>query len=460
MRQRIFEVIRESRKNRGIAAAGLLFLLSGIAALVGVFAGSFFLPLLVAFSVGAVILFFIRPDLFLFLFLIIRMSLDYSSQYITITLFDVTMSFSQILGIAIAAMGLLLVIREGKRLRTFPLLSPFLIIAVWGIASTIGSIAVPSSAQEILRIFDLFVIAFFSYSVIRTETAFRRLLIASTLAFIVPIGVGIYQLANGIGFQDEAVDIPRIYGTFAHPNVFSLSLVAAFAVQTTFLLSYARNRMEKTLSTVALLIIGIALLLTYSRVAWVALAIFLFLLALARFRKLLIPLILLPLMLIAVSSTMRDRVLESFNPKPDSSIVWRQTLWNDVTKKTYLDGREWYGYGISTFPKVSEDLRGIRLGSNDAHNDYVKFFIDGGYTGLIAFLAYIVLILFSMLDRYRPMTAGPLKDTLGILLLLFLSLEASAFSDNVFKNTPLWFLFFAILGAAFGQAKGLRREQN
>lgn len=386
----------------------------------------------------------------LFMLIFIRMSLDSSSQYFSVSIFEKSITLSQILGIGMAALGLVLIVSKWYVCRRFPLVLPFALLGLWGIATLPFSIAPQATAQELLRIFGLFTVALLAFMNIRTIADFKELLIILFASFLIPITVGLYQYAFGIGFADETVSIPRIFGTFAHPNVFSLTLFSVFFLGILFLSTFAKNEKEKSGSIIFLATSGLALLLTFSRVAWIALFTALSLLALWRYRKALVLLLAIPILLFTFSGTVRDRVVGSFDRTPDSSIAWRMTLWDDMLRKTAIDGKNVTGYGLDTFPIVSEDLRGIALGSNDAHNDFVKFFVEGGYVGLATFLTFLFSILFVLISAFRGARDHRMKIAFGSLLILFSAMEFSALSDNAFKNTPLWWIFFAVLGGALG----------
>lgn len=388
--------------------------------------------------------------------ILVRMSLDFSSQYITLSLFDVTISLSQALGIAIALLGTFLLVSERHRLRSFPLILPFGIILLWGLFSLSYSIAPRSTAQDLLRVFDLFTVGLLAFAGTKNLRNFRSVITAILAAGVLPIAFGIAQSFLGIGFSDENVGAARIFGTFAHPNVYSLFLFSIVLISVLFLTLYARIPRSRLLGWTFLALSSLALLLTFSRVAWIALFTSLGLLSLWRFRLFLVPLVLMPIILLVFSPSVRDRIGETFDPTPDSSLAWRQTLWQDNIRNARMNGREWLGTGLETFPKASEDLRGIRFGSNEAHNDFVKSFVEGGYVGLAAFVLYLLSISAIIARSYRHATDGRLKTVFGFLGIFFVSMLLAMLTDNVFKNTPLWWIFFATLGAALGV---LRQEQ-
>lgn len=407
-----------------------------------------FLAPAAAFAAASVILAFRAPLALLAALIIVRMSLDYSSQYMSITLFDITLSLSQLLGVGIALLGAVIILLHREKLWSYPLKAPFLIMALWGITTVAYSIAPRTTLQELLRFFDLYALGFLAYVSIRNADAFRILLRAILISGILPIAFGLYQYAMGIGLTDENVSIPRIFGTFSHPNVYSLYLFALVVFSALHLIAYAKDRREKTLTLLFLMLSTGMLVLTFARVAWVALAAFVFLLALMRYRFLLLPLMFVPAVLLSFSPAFQSRVEESLHPNPDSSIVWRQNLWHDVTGYAHQKDLTLFGSGLDTFPRLSESLRGTALGPNEPHNDFVKFFVEGGWVGLAVFILYLLSLLVIMVRRYlaaRPESV--LRLSYGILILFFLTLELSALTDNVFKNTPVQWLFFTSLGA-------------
>lgn len=424
------------------------------------FLGSFFLatetPLpwpVIEGSAAALMLFYLfhaKPLFLLSGLIILRMSLDYSAQFVKFDLLGQTVTLSQAMGILIALLGLILLIKKRSVIRDFPLLLPYGLVALWGFGTLFYTLSLWSTMYELVRIFDLFVIGFFAYVSIHDIRDFRRLLFAIFIAGLLPILFGIFQFVFHIGLNDEHVSIPRIFGTFSHPNVFSLFLMTEIALATTYLLTLAEKRSEQFLLVSFLGLFSLALLLTYARIAWVALFLFGLLVALFRYRILLIPIIFMPLVLLAFSPTIQERIVESLHPTPDSSIVWRQTLWHDTLLKTKIDHREVLGYGMDTFRLVSESVRGTRFGSNESHNDFVKFYVEGGVVGFLVYLAYLASFLFILWRAYHASGRDTtLRATVLFVSFLFIVLVVASYSDNVFKNTPVQWLLAAVLGGLF-----------
>ncbi len=420
---------------------------------------SLILPLLLIGAILMILFLFRSPQSLLFSLIVVRMSLDYSAQFYTFTIQNISLSLSQLLGVGIALLGIMLLILKRRSLATFPLNTAFAIIFLWGIATLSYSLYPKNSLQELLRIFDLFVLGFLAFIAIKDQRSFQRLLLAFFASSVLPILFGLYQFIFGIGLQDENVSVLRIFGTFSHPNVYSLYLFSLVVFGTLYLLLFAQKVRSQMLTLTLLGIFTVMLLLTFARVAWVALFLFVFLLALFRFRLLLFPLILIPFVLFVFSSSFQARVNESFTLDPDSSIVWRQTLWHDVTRYSIQEGHLIFGSGMDTFPKVSESVRGTKNGPNDPHNDFVKFFIEGGIVGIIIFIAYLLSLLALLITHYRKNKKEMvLHLSFGVMILFFFTLELSSLTDNVFKNTPVQWIFFTVFGALLSLSQKNHQE--
>lgn len=408
------------------------------------------IPVIVFGGVGLFILFRERPLVFLSILLVVRMSLDYSSQYISVSFRDYQLSLSQLLGIAIALLGGYIIYLYHQKQSAFALNKAFLLITAWGVLTLLYSLSQSTSLTEIIRIFDLYTIALLSYLFIQKKEQFRILLLTLLVSGIIPGLVALYQYLNHIGFTDADVSIPRIFGTFAHPNTLSLYLFSLLVVWLLYARLYQIEKKSPALHPFLYVVLGtilVLLLLTFARVAWVAAFVFVLILTFFRSPRLLIPLILTPLFLVLLIPALESRVAESLSPDPDSSIIWRQTLWHDVITKNIQDDRILLGSGINTFPLFTDTVRDSVTGSNDAHNDFVKFYIEGGLLGLATLIVFYVLILRILIQIKKTSPDNFIRDIAFVLLIFTTCLILSSLSDNVFKNTPVQWIYFVLLGA-------------
>ncbi len=405
---------------------------------------------------------FVSPLWLLGGLLFIRMSLDHLSQYSTVSLGEhLIVSLSQLLGIYLLIMGVMTCIRYRDRVARFPLFSSFLLLIVYGMFSSTWSLFPLVSLQEIARLISLFSIAFLAYISVKNFRDLRTLFLLLIVSSFVPVLEALRQWIFGIGISDSSLDVARIYGTFAHTNVLALYLYSLLVVLTLWYTLYERQ-MRISGRTVVFILYGVlsALLLfvTYTRVAWIAAFLFFLVFALSRSRMLLIPLLLFPLIAFLTVPLVQERVIESFQTNPDSSLVWRADIWHDVTLKLTFDHRVLFGTGLDTFSRYAEDLRGIRFGSTDSHNDFVKFYVEGGLIGLTVFL----LFLFSLARHIASLKTLPhaYQGTIFLFALFAATLVLSALTDNIYKDTPLLWIFFILLGAFLALKKQLALREG
>lgn len=257
---------------------------------------------------------------------------------------------------------------------------------------------------------------------------------------------------------DNIVESPRLYGTFAHPNVLALFLYS-LCVVLTLLFFFTKNSTDTRQGSVETLqkpetflwlffsftLLSSLLIFTYTRIAWVALFLFMLSIALWRYRVLLFPLIIIPILLLVALPSVQDRFFGSFQTNPDSSIVWRQGIWSDVTAKLRIDGRQYFGTGPDTFSLYAEKLRGIQFGSTDAHNDFVKFFVEGGWFGLFLFIGYLTLLGKELRSLFT--LPNPYRDIAVIFSIYAGTLLLASLSDNIYKDTPIQWIFFILFGS-------------
>ncbi|MDZ4296410.1 MAG: O-antigen ligase family protein [Patescibacteria group bacterium] len=425
-----------------ILAGAFLFVLVGL---------SPFFAIALALLVLAVYLALIYPRILLCALLILRMSLDYSSEYISIALSaNRTATLSQLVGAGVFVVGTIFLLRHRRALKSLPLIIPMAVLLGFTAVTLIYSIDQEATLKEFVRMADLGLIFFIAHTVFRSPSQYRQLLGAILLSSAVPIAFGVYQYLGGMGLVDETIGVARIYGTFSHPNIFSLYL---FILLPVVLISYLHLGGEswKRVAVVSLGALYLAiLLLTFTRIALVSLFVALAVITVFWRRKLLIPLVVAALVVVMGSPPLRTRVTQTLHPMPGDSITWRLTLWDDTVTQVLGDERWWLGYGGDTFAAVAEHMRGERFGEYEAaHNDFIKFFVEGGLIGLAVYLFYLGALAHLLWKQYVAAHGERRRAAVFLVLLAVSSAMAVAgLSDNVYKNTPLQWIFLALLGAS------------
>lgn len=381
--------------------------------------------------------------------LFIRMSLDHLSRYSSVAIGErFTISLSQSLGVFLLVIGVLTCIRYRDQVARFPLFPSFLLLIVYGILSSTWSLFPVTSVQEIARLISLFSIALLAYISVKNFRDLRAVFILLIASSVIPVLAALRQWILGIGMSDSSLDVARIYGTFAHTNVLALYLYSLLVVMTLWYTLYERQvRISGRLVLLGLYgtLSVLLLFVTYTRVAWIAAFLFFVVVALSRAKVLLLPIFFFPLIAFLTMPLVQERVLESFQTNPDSSLVWRADIWHDVTLKLTVDNRVLFGTGLDTFSRYAEDLRGLRFGSTDSHNDFVKFYVEGGLVGLTVFVLFLV----SLARHIRSLKALPYayQGTVALFSFFTFTLLLSTLTDNIYKDTPLLWIFFILLSA-------------
>lgn len=405
------------------------------------------------------LLLFYRPLSALFLLVVIRMLLDYPSERFFITILDsYILSFSQVIGIIILLAGIIYLAGNSSKLKKLPLKIPILFYFLFLAFTSIYSIDTFSTIKELSRLFDLMFLFFLSFITINSKERYNSLLKVIIFSSLVPVAVGIYQYIFHIGYTDAIFSTPRIFGTFSHPNPFSLYLVSIVAAM---LIYYFLNKNIKTGTFVAILIpfYLLVILLTYTRVAWIAILIFLVALGMFKFRKSLVFMLVIIITMYIFSPSVQERANEAIYQSPGNSISWRLALWKDSIAEILTNKRQVLGYGANTFEIVTENRQGLKRGSVAAHNDFVRSFVEGGYVGLMVFLFYLAYILIYLFNRYRKSNNSESRVVFLILTSLFFAIVIASFTDNIMRNTPLQWIFWIILGASlrvFSDYKNMR----
>ena len=287
---------------------------------------------------------------------------------------------------------------------------------------------------------------FLGYFLFATRKRYLKILMAIILSSVIPIIVGIKQIVLREFFFSNDSALPRIQATFWHPNKFGSFLFVVTVVYLIFYLSIkvGKESAKKKLLFFLPFLLFIPLLgFTFSRTSWVALAFAIFVIAIIR-RPLRKPAILLGGLLTAVALSMgriRDRILDIFSWSMNNSVSGRMEIWDIGFFK--LSQKPWLGFGPGSFGEVIKDARGSEEGNISAHSDVVRFLIEGGVVGLLAYLLYFVgAIAYAFISffrypqsskRIRFLGKGFLVDfkLLGFIpFLLFLSMIPISFMET------------------------------
>ncbi len=351
-----------------------------------------------------------------------------------------------------------------KTLRSLPLIALAIPLSTLIIGSSLWSISPTATAIEAMKFINIMALFFLSYIFIREKKmSVRDLLLTIVISSVLPILFGIWQLITNNGIT--TIDIRgRIYGTFAHPNVFAFFLLflLILLIQYSVLSPTAWWQKERGLRTLTFLFLGALLAFTYTRAALVGLLVFLFVIGLISYRKRLLKCVVAVTLVYLLFYPINQYLIANYNyslqefpiiaritSRSDEadSIAWRLALVQETAPIIAM--RPLHGYGFGTFPLVWDAQRGfIHLydDSAESHNDYLRLTLE---TGIISLILYIIFLASLLYLAYRRCLCSPEEKKNNIYLVgTIVMFTATSLSDNMLHHTPVMWVLWSWLGAA------------
>jgi len=340
-----------------------------------------------------------------------------------------------------------------------PLRRIFLIFTIWCAATFVWSQDRSSTVTETIKAANLFALfgVTFILNQIDKEQFKKRFAIAFLLAAVIPFLLAIYQFFTHTGMDIDGTS-NRLYGTFAHPNILATFALLIFIYFTRNRFNPNEPKLENWLSNTILIFSLIFITLTYTRITWIGLALFLIILGMAKNWRLTTTTIifggLLYLSFFPINSflvrqfniNLQENSLiarvTSRNPEADS-IKWRADVLNKVLPLWSVRPLQGYGYGA--FAAVWDENKGAANlwdNTSEAHNDYLKVGFESGIIGLGLFLLIFANLFYLAIKK---------RDLIFVTsILVYLVLSAS---DNMLHHTPVIWWWFAIWGVWSAEEK-------
>ncbi len=394
-----------------------------------------------------------KKNLFYFILalVLLRPSLDiFSQKEFKIHSSLPYLNLNIIIGGLIFLICLIFILKNFKSIRLIPLFYPIVFFSGLLLISIFYSMDALISIKEFIRLASIFLLYFLAYKLIKDRKDWIVLLKIILISYILPGIFALIQLIGGFGLPDDFGGFNRIYGTFAHPNLFAFYTFFILGIVISLLLSLSETKdnnavLWKNFNFHIWIAAGFLVLLlftTYSRSALACLFIFILFFGVLKYRKLLLAGLFLFLIAYFFSDIFQQRLWELITLDPYGSVVWRFRLWQDIIPASLW--QPWFGYGLGTFSKLVEFYRGFELGSLEAHNDYLKIFVENGILGLIAYFWLIIALLLKLFKIFRKSIGQEKVLGLGILVIC-LSLFIASFFDNILRTTALQWNFWILL---------------
>jgi O-antigen ligase len=435
-----------------IAAAAV----SAAALLAAIVLGSGTEFLATAAVIPFVVLFAIRPAWGVYAIIIVRPSMDLWADRSLANAGSHSVNPASALAVVFIAVGGAYLLENRRLVRQAPSTVPYIGLACMAALSIAVAPSPAGATTETLRLISVAVLYMAAWTVVRDREGLKRMVIALLASLIVPTALALWQFAHG--GSTVIGEVGRSAGTFLQPDPFGIFMgfMAAFLIPLA-LCSRLRLRWAVLLATP--FVLG-ALVASYTRTGWVGFLFGLFVLAVIRYRWMLVlgP-ILLILIAAAVPSTVHrfsDLTSGRTHYGPGNSLRARLDLWRQNLPRVEHDPV--LGNG---FKAIVEDTAGTRaVGVNvqqgaHSHSDFVRAIVELGVPGFV-FFCWLLFGMWAACRRsYRR--ARDAGDQVLAALSLGSLVAASAyilmsFDSNLMTQVAVSGTFWAV--AAVGHAAG------
>lgn len=398
-------------------------------------------------------------------FLVVRPALDAWRDYVIFSSGTKEINLNAAIAILFLLWSLVILWQTRTSLRKVPAISVLTTLIALAFFSSLYSLSSTTSFIEAMKLMDVGLFFVLTYIFVKKKKILlSELLTAITFSAIIPLLVGLFQLITGEGVTTFQVR-NRIYGTFAHPNVFAFFTLFILILFTQYGILHPTEfwKKNKALRFPVLLFLVALILFTYTRAAWVGLFFFVCIIGVLNYRRALLGFLvgsgLLYIVLFPLNSFISDLIGYNLQQIPlisrittrdeeADSIEWRQQLLNDSLP--IIGQHPILGYGYGTFPVIWEAQRPVTNvldDSAEAHNDYLRIAVELGFLGFMLYGFFLVTILRFAVSSYKqPWGKQPEYAFFVAWVAVFAIIS---FSDNMLHHTPVMWFMWAWWGAVF-----------
>ena len=288
--------------------------------------------------------------------------------------------------------------------------------------------------QGSLRELSLYVVSFVLFFVLVNQLDSRerlyRFLVLGLLAALIISFHGIYQYIIGVPVESAWVDVERhpllrtrVYSVFGNPNILAEYLVMLIP----FALALAwseKNGWKRLIFLGMTAVMGLTLLLTFSRGGWVGLAAALAVVALLKGRRFVLLLIPLALAGVAFMPQVFLERLVTIVSMEDTSNLYRLMVWQEAVGIIQDFWATGVGLGHQSFMEVYPYYMITRVKTPfHVHNTYLQFLVETGIVGFTLFVWLLVSIVKKGIKSLkhardpflRNVTIAALAATVGVM---------------------------------------------
>ena len=307
------------------------------------------------------------------------------------------------------------------RLRSLPLDVPVVIFIIFGAVSVFMSSA--RSFELIYNYCGIVGVYILTYILIgqniRTQEQMIKVVKALALSAFLVVLYGYFQFMFGVDISEmkwvDGEAFPelrkRIFSTLENPNVLAGYLDVMICLALGFLIKIS-GKTEKIIFTLVIAVLIACLAMTYSRGAFLSIAIVFIICGILQDKRILILFALLTGLIIYSDATFTQRILSIFTETTDSSEGLRVGIW--VSTISMIADHPFVGIGWGAFkfvyPQYNYYLQDTTQLIYHAHNLYLQTAAEVGIVGALAYFWYFFSTMFQSLTFNTNINYSQMKN--------------------------------------------------
>lgn len=341
-----------------------------------------------------------------------------------------------------------------------------ILFAIVMLVSAIFSFARLNS-MKIYMVYLAFMLGYFVFTntIISKKDLYSFLTLSVISAFFVAL-YGVYQYVFGFAEGSTWIDTEmfsdiqtRVVSTFENPNVLGEYLLLMIPVAAAFLWS-APKKYNQFINLVALSVLGLCMIFTYSRGNWLGLiaAIIIFISFYDR-KFIYAGIILAVISPLIVPESIINRFL-SIGDTTDTSTSYRVYIWFgtiSMLKDYWLCG---IGLGSEAFNMIYPRYSYASIVAPHSHNLYLQIIAENGILGIIVFLGMMITYFKDIISCVSARKRSIVKAILIALMSGMAGYLVQGAFDNVWYNYRIVMMFFMFLAISQSAVLILRKEDE
>jgi O-antigen ligase len=309
--------------------------------------------------------------------------------------------------------------------------------------ATLGSEVPGRSAVETARL-GTAVLMFFVVDRLCEETGRPDRFVAAVLgAAVVPVAVALIGPAVGLDRFEVKDGIERAIATFTQSNPFGHFLVIVLLSLAAFVL--VREGRTRLLAVAAAVPVGVALVLTYTRLAWISVVVGIVIMLWVARRRWLLPALAVALVSIVLASPdVGRRIVRLTAPNAEVSgsntgFGWRLGQWGDVLDLVHRNPVTGIG---------PDGVAATLANGQPPHNDVLRALAEMGILGLATYTAVLVALVGVAVGAWRR-AVGSRSTTIALAFVgVMTAFVVTSLAANLLGQVVLLWYVLALAAAA------------